>query len=123
MSIGKDNSYQFTQLDGALPFFPPEASGILEWAPLLEDLNDYRLKVKVADAAKKYEVRLGGKVIGTWTGAELTAGVNIAAAALKVGPIADQVKAVKEAVEKKNAYHKDQIFSVMSIEMRRIGSS
>ena len=49
-------------------------------------------------------------MIGTWTGAELASGVNIAAAVLKAGPIADQVKKVKEAVEKKNSYHHDQIF-------------
>ena len=28
-------------LDAALPFFPPEAIGILKWAPLLEDMNEY----------------------------------------------------------------------------------
>jgi hypothetical protein len=110
VSVGKDNSISFEQVDAALPFFPPEAASILEWAPLLEDLNDYHLKVKVVDPTKTYEVRLGGKTIGTWKGTELTAGLNIAAAALKVGPIADQVKAVKVAVEKKNAYHHDQIF-------------
>ena len=37
LDLGKDgNSLSFEQLDSALPFFPPEAAGILETAPLLK---------------------------------------------------------------------------------------
>jgi hypothetical protein len=110
IDAGKDsNSLSFEQLDAALPFFPPEAAKILEWAPILEDLNDYHLKVNLNKDAT-YQVQLDGKAIGSWKGSELAKGVNIAAAVLKAGPIADQVKAVKEAVEKKNSYHHDKIF-------------
>ncbi len=108
--LRKDNVIEFTQLDAALPFFPPEAAGMLEWAPLMEDLNDYRLKITGLSEKQKYEVRLGGKTVATFTGAELAGGVNLAAAALKEGPVADQVKAVIAAVKKKNDYHHEQIF-------------
>jgi lysophospholipase L1-like esterase len=108
--LRKDNAIEFTQTDAALPFFPPDAAGMLEWTPLLEDLNDYRLKITGLNEKQKYEVRLGGKAVATFTGAELAAGVNLAAAALKEGPVADQVKAVIAAVKKKNDYHHDQIF-------------
>lgn len=105
----KDGGISFEQKDEAIPFFPPEASGILKWAPILDELNDYRLKVTGLKDGK-YEVRLGGKAVATYTSDELAKGVNLAAAALKDGPVADQAKAVKTAVEKKNKYHHDQIF-------------
>jgi lysophospholipase L1-like esterase len=105
----KDGGLSFRQEDKALPFFPPEASAILKWAPVLEELNDYQLKITdLKDGT--YEVRLGGKKVARYTSDELSRGVNLAAAALKEGPIADQVKAVKAAVEKKNRYHHDRIF-------------
>jgi lysophospholipase L1-like esterase len=105
----KDGGLTFKRLDEALPFFPREASSILKWSLLLEDLNDYGLKVTGLKAGK-YEVRLGGKNVARYSAEELANGVNLAAAALQAGPIAEQVKAVKEAVEKKNRYHHDRIF-------------
>ncbi len=105
----KDGGLAWEQKDEALPFFPPEAAGILKWAPILDELNDYRLKVTGLKDGK-YEVRLGGKTVATYSADELAKGVNLAAPALKSGPIADQVKAVKAAVEKKNKYHHDEIF-------------
>jgi lysophospholipase L1-like esterase len=105
----KDGGVSFSRLDEALPFFPPEAMSILKWAPLLEELNDYRLKV-TGLANGNYEVRLGGKKVAEHSAGELSGGVNLAAAALKDGPIAEQVKAVKTAVENKNRYHHDRIF-------------
>jgi lysophospholipase L1-like esterase len=107
--VHKDGGVSFSRLDEALPFFPPDAGPILKWAPILDELNDYRLKVTgLADG--KYEVRLGGKKVAEYSAEELAKGVNLASAALKVGPIADQAKAVKAAVEKKNGYHHDRIF-------------
>jgi lysophospholipase L1-like esterase len=105
----KDGGLAWEQRDDALPFFPPEATGILKWAPILDELNDYRLKVTGLKEGK-YEVRLGGKAVATYSASELAKGVNLAAPALKEGPIADQAKAVKAAVEKKNKYHHDSIF-------------
>jgi lysophospholipase L1-like esterase len=105
----KDGGVSFNRLDEALPFFPPEAASILKWAPILEELSDYHLKVTgLVDG--KYEVRLGSKKVAEHSAEELSKGVNLAVAALKEGPIADQVKAVKAAVEKKNQYHHDHIF-------------
>ena len=57
----------------------------------------------------QYEVRLGGKEVA-YSAEELAKGLNLAAAALKFGPIAEQTKAVQTAVEKKNRYHHDRIF-------------
>ena len=105
----KDGGISFARLDAALPFFPVEALGILPHAPILEELNDYRLKV-TGLAAGQYEVRVGGKKIAELTAEQLATGANIAAGALTDGPIADQVKAVKAAVEAKNRYHHDAIF-------------
>jgi lysophospholipase L1-like esterase len=114
----KENSFSFQQLDEAIPFFPPEASGILKWSPILEDLNDYRLKVTGLKEGK-YEVRVGGKAVATYGADELAKGVNLAPAVLKDAPEKDrnpvlaQALAVKAAVEKKTNYFHDQIFSVM----------
>jgi len=105
----KEGGISFSRLDGALPFFPADATGILPWAPILEELNDYRLKV-TGLAAGKYEIRIGGKKIAELTAEQLAAGVNLAAGALREGPIADQAKAVRTAVENKNKFHHDQIF-------------
>ncbi|MEK6262587.1 MAG: SGNH/GDSL hydrolase family protein [Planctomycetota bacterium] len=105
----KDGGISFSRLDGALPFFPAEALGILPHAPILEELNDYRLQV-AGLAAGKYEVRVGGKKIAELTAEQLAAGANLAAGALTDGPIADQAKAVKAAVEAKNRFHHDMIF-------------
>ncbi len=107
--IAKDGGLSFSRVDAALPFFPAEAVGILPHAPILEELNDYRLKVSGL-AAGKYEVRIGGKKIAELTAEQLAAGANLAAAALTDGPIADQAKAVKAAVEAKNNFHHNMIF-------------
>ncbi len=101
---------RFERLDGALPFFPDEAKSILKWAPLLEELNSYTLKVAGLQG-DKYEVRLGGKKIAEYSGAELAKGVNLAQGALSAGPVAEQIKAVRAAVEAKNKFHHDRIFA------------
>lgn len=105
----KDGGVSFSRLDAALPFFPAEAASILPHAPILEELNDYRLKV-TGLAAGKYEVRVGSQKITELTAEQLAAGANLAAEVLAKGPIADQVKAVKAAVEAKNRFHHDMIF-------------
>ena len=107
--IAKDGGLSFSRLDAALPFFPADAVSILPWASILEELNDYRLKVTGLSAGK-YEVRIGGKKIAELTAEELAVGANLASGALTDGPIADQVKAVRAAVENKNRFHHDLIF-------------
>ena len=105
----KEGGLSFSRLDAALPFFPADAVSILPHASILEELNDYRLKVSGLPAGK-YEVRIGGKKIAELTAEQLAAGANLAAGALADGPIADQVKAVRTAVENKNRFHHDMIF-------------
>jgi lysophospholipase L1-like esterase len=106
---GKDGGIVFQRHDAALPFFPSEAAGILKWTPILDTLNDYRLKV-VGLKAGPYDVRLDGMKIAEFTADELRAGVNLATAALASGPLLEQVKAVRAAVEAKNDYHHDKVF-------------
>jgi lysophospholipase L1-like esterase len=105
----KDGGLSFSRLDAALPFFPAEAAGILPHAPILEELNDYRLKITGLSPGK-YELRIGGKKVAELTAEQLATGTNLASAVLANGPIADQAKAVKAAVEAKNRFHHDQIF-------------
>ena len=105
----KNGGLAFEQEDGALPFFPDEAASILRWAPILDELNQYTLKVAGLKPGR-YEIRLGGKKVAEHSDADLAAGVNLAAAALKTGPLADQVKRVWEAVKAKNDYYHNRIF-------------
>jgi lysophospholipase L1-like esterase len=107
--VEKDGVLSFTRLDAALPFFPAEANAILKWAPILEELNDYRLAVAGLKPGR-YAIRVGGVKIAEHAAEDLAKGVNLAAAALAAGPIADQAKAVKAAVEAKNKFHHDRIF-------------
>jgi lysophospholipase L1-like esterase len=110
ITVAKDGqAVRFMREDAALPFFPDDAKSILQWSPILDELNDYRLKV-TGLAAGKYEIRLGGKKIAERTADELAAGTNLAAESLAAGPVADQVKAVWNAVKAKNQYHHDRIF-------------
>jgi lysophospholipase L1-like esterase len=103
------DSWTFERTDAALPFFPAEARPILKWAPILEELNQYNLKVSGLKPGR-YSIRLGGTVVAEFSSDELDRGVNLADAALKAGPVAEQVRAVKAAVEAKNKYHHDRIF-------------
>ena len=105
----KEGGIAFDRLDAALPFFPAEAEPILRWAPLLDELNDYSLKVTGLKTGR-YEVRMAGQRIAEYSAEDLARGVNMAAAALATGPVADQVKAVKAAIEAKNRYHHDRVF-------------
>ena len=107
--VEKDGGISFTRKDAALPFFPAEAASILKWAPLLEELNDYRLAVAGLKPGR-YEIRVGGAKIAERTAEDLAKGANLAAEALAAGPVAEQAKAVKAAVEAKNKFHHDRIF-------------
>jgi lysophospholipase L1-like esterase len=99
----------FQRVDAALPYFPEQAKNILQWTPLLEEMNHYGLQVKGLQAGN-YEVRLGGNKVAQYSAEELGSGVNLAAAALSGGPVADQVKKVVKAVDAKTNYFHDKIF-------------
>jgi len=99
----------FQQRDNALPYFPEEAKSILAWAPVMDELNDYRLKVTGLRPGQ-YVVRLGSKNVAEYSDVALKDGVNLAPAVLAAGPIADQVNAVWKAVKAKNDYYHEKIF-------------
>jgi lysophospholipase L1-like esterase len=99
----------FQRQDAALPFFPEEAKAILKWAPILEEFNAYTLKVSGLKPGQ-YEVRLGGKKVAEYSAEELAKEVNLSEGALRAGPVAEQVKAIKAAIEAKNKFHHDRIF-------------
>ncbi|MDB5388138.1 MAG: GDSL-like Lipase/Acylhydrolase [Planctomycetaceae bacterium] len=107
--VAKEGGVSFSRLDGALPYFPASANPILPSAPILEELNNYRLKV-TGLATGKYEVRVGGKKVAELTSVQLAEGANLAAGVLNEGPIAEQVKAVTTAVTSKNQFHHDAIY-------------
>jgi len=106
----KDGGVKFQRLDQALPFFPAEAKSVLKWAPVLEELNDYGLKVTGLQAGK-YDILIDGVKVAQQSDAELAAGVNLAAAVLDAGPIATQVNAAWKLVKEKNQFHHDRIFN------------
>lgn len=115
----KGDEIRFQRQDAALPFFPEEAKAILRWAPILEDLNAYTLRVRGLRAGT-YEVRLGDTKVAECSAEELAKGVNLAVGALRAGPVAEQVKAVKAAVEAKNKFHHDRIFR--GVVLAQVGS-
>lgn len=98
----------FIRSDRALPFWvPPQARSILQWVPVVEDLDQYLLKVTGLPAGS-YNVMVDGEKYGTFSAAELAAGPNLAL--LADGPIARQAQALSDAVFAKNKYYHDQIF-------------
>ena len=109
LARGTNGGIAFSRLDAALPFFPEQAISILKWTPILEEMNQYRLKVTGLNPGR-YAVKLGGNLIADYDAAALSAGVNLAQPALAIGPVADQVKAVVAAVQAKNTFYHDRIF-------------
>jgi len=109
IKVAADGKIEFKQLDAALPFFPAEAKPMLQWAPILDGMNDYRLKVTGLKPGH-YEIKLGGIKVADYSHTELNTGVNLAAAVLATGPIADQVKTFSDALQAKDNYYHGQIF-------------
>jgi lysophospholipase L1-like esterase len=107
----KDGRVRFQRRDEALPFFPkhPGAENILKWLKVHDGLNRYLLQVKGLPAGS-YAIRLGGKKVAQASAEELASGLNLAEAALKDGPVAEQASKVQKAVEDKNRYYHDHIF-------------
>lgn len=68
----------FTRKDTALPtnFGAFQAGTVLQWFNFSSDLNQYLLKVAELPAGS-YEVEVESRVLGTWTAAQLAAGINI----------------------------------------------
>ncbi|RLS33562.1 MAG: hypothetical protein DWH80_00395 [Planctomycetota bacterium] len=107
--VKQGESVSFEQLDESLPFFPEDAAPILKWSPILEEANNYGLAIGGLKPGQ-YEVRLGDRVVAHYSADQLKKGVNLAGPALAAGPVAEQVKAVRVAIEAKNRFHHDQIY-------------
>lgn len=102
------NGLSFTRKDEAVPFWiPVEARSILDWAPVVQDLDQYTLQV-VNLPEGRYNLVIDGEKVTTLGSADLERGYNLAL--LTDGPIAKQAKAVNDAVFAKNRYYHDQIF-------------
>jgi lysophospholipase L1-like esterase len=98
----------FIRTDQALPFhIPPAARPILQWAPVVEDLDRYLLKVTGLPGGT-YRLAVDGEACGTVSAADLSRGYNMAL--LTEGPVARQTQAVSDAVFAKNRYYHDQVF-------------
>jgi lysophospholipase L1-like esterase len=104
----RSEGLSFVRADNALPLWiPPEARSILQWAPIVEDLDQYLLKVTRLPEGS-YNLLIDGEKCATVSSADLGKGYNMAS--LAEGPIARQARAVYDAVFAKNRYYHDQIF-------------
>jgi lysophospholipase L1-like esterase len=97
---GGADGVTFERTDDALPL--PVSK---DWRPMLpyvdelKDLNDYGLKVSGLKEGK-YALSIDGKEVGSYTAADLAAGVNLGN--LESGPLFDQGEAVFKAINEKN---------------------
>jgi hypothetical protein len=122
LKAGTGGGMQFLRQDSALPYFPESsgsvakdikpASELLKWSSVLEEMNDYRLKVTGLKPGK-YEIRMDGERVAEYTAEKLGEGVNLAAAVLANGPIAAQVKRISEAVAVKNKAFQENVFKAL----------
>lgn len=112
--VATPKSVTFTRTDAALPMpIQNDWRSMLPYTNQLKDLNYYGLTVKGLAGGNdaKFDVTIDGKVVGTFTGAELAAGVNLGNAA--TGPLFEQGNAVFQAIQKKNDLVKQRFFGVV----------
>jgi hypothetical protein len=89
----------FERLDDALPMpIDPKAEPALKLAPILQDLDQYELKVTGLPAGA-YELSIDGEAVGKASNEDLAKGWNLATTA---GPITKQAQEVLTLVFKKN---------------------
>ncbi|MBK1882310.1 SGNH/GDSL hydrolase family protein [Luteolibacter pohnpeiensis] len=68
---------EFTRLDEGLPVnFGPLSQLKYQWVPIPDGINGYRLKIANL-AAGKYEIKAGGRPLGTASAQDLAAGINL----------------------------------------------
>ncbi len=104
----RPNGVSFVRSDEVLPFWiPAPARTMLRWAPIVEDLNQYVLRVTGLPEGK-YHLSIDGERCATVAAADLQQGYNLAL--LEQGAIARQAQAVSDAVFAKNRYYHDAIF-------------
>ncbi len=91
----------FTVAEQALPFvLPAAAHGALALVPLTDELNRELLTVSGL-AAGRYALSIDGAEVGTWTAAELAAGVNLATC--EKTPQYQQAQALAKINEERNS--------------------
>ena len=89
----------FDRLDDALPMpIDPKAEPALKLAPILQDLDQYELKVTGLPAGN-YELSIDGESVGKASSEDLAKGWNLATTA---GPITKQAREVLALVFQKN---------------------
>jgi len=85
----------FTRTDNALPVrFYPDVTPVLKYLPLMEEYNKYPFRI-TGLKAPRWKLTVEGIEVGTFTSAELAAGVNLA---MKPGPWQALAKRVDDAV-------------------------
>ena len=73
-----ESEVRFTRRDEALPtYFDPEAAAVFEYAPIVEELNQYPLRVSGLQAGA-WRLTVADEEVGTFTAEELAKGVNLA---------------------------------------------
>lgn len=90
-----EDEVRFIRRDDALPtYFDPEAASVFEYAPIIEELNQYRFGV-TGLAAGTWLLTVDGVEVGEFTAGELAAGANLAT---RPGPWEELGKAVNDLV-------------------------
>jgi hypothetical protein len=107
VEVAADGALSFRRDDDALPMpLDPRAEPALRWAPIVDDLDRYLLKVTGLKNGR-YEVCIDGEKCATVDAATLSAGWNMASPGVQ-GPVTAQARRVMDLVLKKNAlfYHR-----------------
>jgi lysophospholipase L1-like esterase len=90
-----EGEVRFTRRDEALPtYFDPEAAAVFEYAPIVEELNQYPFRVSGLQAGR-WRLVVEDEEVGTFTAEELAEGVNLAT---RPGPWQTLGKAVNDSV-------------------------
>jgi lysophospholipase L1-like esterase len=94
------DAVEFDRLDEALAMpIPKDWASVVPYANQLKDLNYYGLKITGLGTGK-YELKIDGQAVGTYTSEELAAGVNVGLGTS--GPIYEQGMKVLQALNAKN---------------------
>lgn len=94
-------AFAFTRTDDALPWPVPEAASLALQIPgytPLDDLSRYELQVSDL-VQKRYEIRIDGDLIGSFTRDELSKGVNLTR---RAGAITTQARELFDKINAKN---------------------
>jgi hypothetical protein len=111
---GKDGRLAWTELDGALPLpFPaPELDPVLaltlKLSDLIPSLDQETLRVRNL-APGSYDLVIDGRKMATYTQADLSAGVNLAAVDT---PMLDQSRLIAYDTERKNALEAERFDAI-----------